>query len=385
MSSILKFIHNKLLTVLCFIVSFNYTINTEAGNLNAGIGAQPGIQSEVISSSSSPEIRDAATQIFAQTVFHVSQQQGSQLMPFVEVIGMVRDAHSIDRMGSYSDPNTYEARYSTVTGENPKNDVRWVQATRYWKASLVDSWDQLRTIWSIADAYTYGIAMSFGRFYDRVIIQAALGGALTGKNRAQKANLPVEQRMVATDESNEFSTLNIKTLRKLRLRMKKTHAARAGEAMVLVVTADEVDGMLGQNQATSQDYASVKALVHGEIGAFMGFVFVETELVPHNEGIINFQSTTGKVSKNAPASNAATVAANAGRRCFAFTAQHALCFGTNMNIFARNSERPDIHYVIQIYYAAEFGAVRKEDVRVVEVITKSSGDAEITEDLEMVA
>ena len=41
-------------------------------------------------------------------------------------------------------------------------------------------------------------------------------------------------------------------------------------------------------------------------------------------------------------------------------------------MMVRVSERADLHYNIQIYYAMEIGATRKEEVKVVEVITKDT-------------
>ena len=37
---------------------------------------------------------------------------------------------------------------------------------------------------------------------------------------------------------------------------------------------------------------------------------------------------------------------------------------------ARVSERIDTHYDTQLYYSAEMGAMRKEEVKVVEILTK---------------
>ena len=47
----------------------------------------------------------------------------------------------------------------------------------------------------------------------------------------------------------------------------------------------------------------------------------------------------------------------------------SICFGINQNILARVTERSDLHYNWQLYYASEFGAVRKEEVKVIEIVT----------------
>lgn len=381
-------------TLSCFVLSFNLKSN-EAGFFNQ-IQSTP-VQFESIYSQNNPSIVDSYVHIWGNNIYHVSQQEGSLLMPFVKMEGMVMNAKQINRIGTLNDPQLYQARGSKVVATNPKQDNRWLTAQRYWLACFVDNYDQIRTLWDIKNAYSEAMAMSFGRLYDRVIIQAALGTVWTGPNRTNTVSLPLSQRYAAfkTTTPGDLNTpmgLNLDTLMAIRLRMKKTFATKRGQSIVVAITADETDSMLQETQMTNRDYTSVLTLMSGEISAFYGFVFVETELIPANQEIFYYDVKTGKgadssykvggtgtvlVSNAASTPNTSggrrgTIAVGAAHRCFAFMSGDSLCFGINQNILARVSERNDLHYNWQLYYAAEFGAVRKEEVKVIEILTRNT-------------
>ena len=345
-----------------------------------------GVQTETMRSVGTPPINDAHVDLFANNIYHVSQQQGSMLMPFVLVEGMVMNAKQINRIGSLPDPALYTGRGSKVTATNPVNDNRWITAQRYWHACFVDKWDQLRTLWDIRNAYTQAMSMSFGRLYDRVIISAALGTVWAGPRRTVQVPLPSTQKVAPYDTTSaEGSGLNLQALMDVRKKMKKFFAAQRGSSIVMVITAEETNSLLAETKLTNRDYTTVMALMQGEISAFFGFIFVETQLVPHTDAQVYYlrknvsgigragdvitaaQHTT---ATTADAANAGTMTAGRGLRCFAFMSGDSVCFGINQNLMARVSERADLHYNIQIYFALEVGAVRKEEVKVVEIVTR---------------
>lgn len=288
-------------------------------------------------------------------------------MPFMLVEGMVMNAKSINRIGTLGDPMLYTGRGSKVTATNPVNDVRWLTAQRYWHACFVDNWDQIRTLWDIKNAYSMAMSMSFGRLQDRVGIAAALGTVWTGPSKAVQVTLPLSQKIAAfaTGEATG-SGLNLNTLMAVRKKMKKTYAVERGQSIVMVITAEETNSLLKETQTTSRDYTTILTLMQGEIAAYFGFIFAETQLIPHTSADTHYKVTDGTVTAVA---DTGKVDAGKGLRCFAFVSGESICFGINQNLMVRVSERADLHYNIQIYYAMEVGAVRKEEVKVVEIIT----------------
>lgn len=344
----------------------------EAGNFNAIIPTP--VQYEANQGVNNPNIVDHYVNLYANNVYHMSQQKGSNLMPFVSVEGLVRNAKQINRQGAMGDPHEYTGRGSNVVATNPPSDDRWVSAQRYWLATFVDSYDQIRTLYDIRNAYAEAMAMSFGRLYDRVIIAAALGTVFSGPNR-KPVVLPYRQKYVCRDDAGEFSGYNLRALMDVRWLMKKTFAIEKGGRIISTITADESYSLLDEAKIQNRDFTNILVLMEGEVSYFYGSVFVETQLIPQSSEIVHYDKTTGRVAEtaakaSATAGNRAQVAIGAANRCFAFTAGDALCFGINQNTQFTVDRRPDKHNQIQLYYSAEFGATRKEEVKVVEIVSK---------------
>lgn len=378
----MRFLLKFLLLFVSFLTMLDAALGTsevlanKAGNFNQGaLGGSTmstqGIQYEGQPSQLDPSVLDTYRDIFGNSIYHLSQQQGAVILPFVQMEGMVATQKSINRLGALPNPSQYTSRGSTVQPSNPKSDVRWLIAERYWQACFVDNFDQIRTLWDIKNGYTVALANSFGRLYDRIIIRAALGPVCVGPtsvNNRPSVMLPDSQKRVAFNkDATGESGLNILTMRTVRRRMKRTFAINKGDILVWVVTANETDDLLGVDEITSRDYTTILTLMGGEVSAFLGFAFVETELLVHNESPISYNPANGQLGTGAAFTE--TVPANQGIRTFCFVQNSALCFGMNQNMFSRISELPRHHYNWQIYYATEIGAVRKEEVQVFEVIT----------------
>ena len=326
-----------------------------------------------------PSLLDTYQEIFGNGIYHISQQKGSVLMPFVKMEGLVSTQKSINRMGVLDQPHEYVVRGSTVQPSNPEADVRWIQARRYWQACYVESWDEIRTLWDIKNAYTEALGMSFGRLFDRVVIEGALGPACVGPNTDQgRVVLPNSQKIAAygptpgaTVDAGSAATagqgLNVRTLRTVLRRMKRRHAVQAGETLIWAVTANEIDALLDDDKVINRDYTTIMTLMSGNVQAFLGFAFVQTELLPYNAEAVHYNISTGAIV-GAPGAGIGTIPAGRGIRTFCFVQGRAICFGMNQNIFSRVSELERNHYNWQIYYSTEIGATRLEEVLVHEVL-----------------
>ena len=107
----------------------------------------------------------------------------------------------------------------------------------------------------------------------------------------------------------------------------------------MVVTAKQLQNMLGVEQITSADYANVKALVQGDIDTFLGFNFIRTERL---------------------------VTDGTNRLALAFT-QNAIGLALGQDITTKISERADKNYATQVFLSMSIGATRVEDEKVVEI------------------
>ena len=111
------------------------------------------------------------------------------------------------------------------------------------------------------------------------------------------------------------------------------------EDRVFVVSPGGMDHLLNTTQATSSDYAAVKALVRGEIDTWMGFKWITSTNL----------SSSGTLTS-----------------CFAMQ-RYGLCLAMSAEPLVRTDERTDLSYSWQVYYELNIGAVRLEEARVVQV------------------
>lgn len=118
---------------------------------------------------------------------------------------------------------------------------------------------------------------------------------------------------VATTIGGAGTNMNIEKLIEAKKLLDANNVPSEGRCMI--IHANNLAGMLGETEITSADFATVKALVSGEVDTFMGFKFVT--LGDRDEGGLPLPST---------------------RTCFAFH-KDAMGMGIGMN------QKSEINYV----------------------------------------
>jgi|TARA_R110000751_G_scaffold188444_2_gene294450 hypothetical protein len=98
------------------------------------------------------------------------------------------------------------------------------------------------------------VSKSIARRMDQLCIDAMVGNAGT---------------TIATSIGGAGTNMNIEKLRATAKAMNTNNVPSEGR--YLLMHASQLDALLGEAEITSQDFASVKALVRGEINSFMGF------------------------------------------------------------------------------------------------------------------
>ena len=102
------------------------------------------------------------------------------------------------------------------------------------------------------------VSKSIARRMDQIMIDAL--NAATGTST------------VATTVGGAGTNMNIEKLRATAKAMNEKNVP--SENRRLLMHASQLDALLGETEITSQDFASVKALVQGEINTFMGFTIL---------------------------------------------------------------------------------------------------------------
>lgn len=316
------------------------------------------------------EVTKAMVDMFSANIYHLSQQEGSRLHEHCRQETQEGESKFYDRIGLRK-ARRKEGRHSDVVYDDTPHSRRMLTTEDFYSADMVDNEDKLRTIMNLENEYAKSIGMALGREMDLEIISGALGTAYEGKKGTSAVVLPNSQKIACFDPEDTEVTgfiLTIETLRKVRKSFKQKEAIMKGDKIIFACAAQQTDDLLSSTAVTSIDYNGVKTLVDGEVDTFMGFKFVETELLPFNGSVVNYNKTTGEVTT--PVASTGTYAIGEGRRCIAFTAKKAILCAQGAFVNGRITEMPGKHYSHQVYGKFNFGATRLEDVQLMEVICK---------------
>jgi hypothetical protein len=243
----------------------------------------------------STEITTAFVEQYKSNVFHLAQQKGSRLRNAVKTENVTGKAHFFERIGSTA-AEKRTSRHSDTPRMDTPHSRRKVTMDDYDWADLIDNEDKVRMLISPSSEY-------------------AMAGAWHNS-----AGLTLT-KLLSAKEIIDSSDVD------------------PDEPRYMIVTAKQLQNVLGVEQLTSADYASVKALVQGEIDTFLGFNFIRTERL---------------------------VTDGSNRLALAFT-QNAIGLALGQDITTKISERADKNYATQVFLSMSIGATRVEDEKVVEI------------------
>jgi len=233
--------------------------------------------------------------------------------------------------------------------------------------TLVDKMDQIRTLIEPTNAYAIRAVEALNHKKDDIFITAALGTAMTGEDGDVPVIFPDSQKVVCVkdDLSGDPENFNVYTLTKIQ--EKFDNADVEEEMRFLAWSSSQKQALLNRTKATSSDYASVKALTTGQINTFMGFEFVRSERLP-----FVLDPTSIEWEADGTFNAGGTYSGGAGenwRRCFAWQ-KDGMLSSIGEEQFARVKEMDTKRFSTLVYVRHSVGAVRMEEVKVVEILCK---------------
>ena len=280
----------------------------------------------------STEITTAFVEQYKSNVFHLAQQKGSRLRNAVKTENVTGKAHFFERIGSTA-AEKRTSRHSDTPRMDTPHSRRKVTMDDYDWADLIDNEDKVRMLISPSSEYAMAGAWAMGRAMDDAVIAAASGTAYSGASGGTSVALASGQKIV-----HGSAGLTLAKLLEAK-EILDSSDVDPDEPRFMIVTAKQLQNVLGVEQITSADYSSVKALVQGEIDTFLGFNFIRTERL---------------------------VTDGSNRLALAFT-QNALGLALGQDITTKISERADKNYATQVFLSMSIGATRVEDEKVVEI------------------
>ena len=248
---------------------------------------------------------------------------------------------------------SYDGWMGDTVWDSIEHLQRWLVPST-WKSALpISSKNLQQMLVDPRSEYARTIAAGMARRRDETVTAAALGAARTGAyDTTATTALPASQKILvpdATVQTNLSVQLLLDTWQKLE---EADHMMM--EERYFVTTAEQLRHLLNDDQVTSADYNTVRALAEGTVDSYLGFNFIRYEKLP--------KTTTGTSGEFEKTSN------------FAFLPSGLMegrwpdANGSN-GFTVRVDERPDKNYTWQIYATMTTGAVRTEDTKVVQVDT----------------
>lgn len=311
------------------------------------------------------QIESWRVQQYAANVYQLSQQKGSRLASLVRNETFTGKAEFFDRLGLATAQDKVGRNSDTPNLDLAHSRRMVTSLTREW-GTLVDKKDKVQNIHMPENEYAIAAQNALGRKMDEVIIKAAFGSAPTGEDGSGTQSLGTGQKVAAV-ASAALDYANPQAIRKAKLLMDK---AEVVGTRYLVHGADFLEALLSQTVVTSVDYNTVKALVSGELDTWLGFKFIHSEIVSGMTAsaldVDTFKYDTGTGLYNA----SGTVLGATDKVALAFVGD-GLIFGKNPLALARVDERSDKSYSTQVYAAMDFGAVRMEEAKCVQIIYKA--------------
>lgn len=252
--------------------------------------------------------------------------QGSYYGEKVQVVNFLGPVEFIERSTPYGDTKLTEVEHTQ----------RWIAGIEYDCAILVDRLDTLKMLYDPANPYVERMREAAARRNDEIIMDKFFATAMTGKDGTVNSAYKTGNTVLAT--ATGFTVAKLRSLRKL---IKKRHVDLRSVKPYVAVNGEAIDDLLGETQVTSSDYAAVKALVDGEVSAFMGFTFLPYE--DWNAKGIPAVSTT----RTSP--------------CWVPDGMH---YGSWQDLTVRVDNRPDKNNIKQLHATFTAGATRIDEDKV---------------------
>lgn len=298
---------------------------------------------------------------FSETIYMLSQQKTPRLFGLSRVESQASEVDSYERISPTESNDILDRHGDTPLNNTPHSRRQVVLEDADW-ADLIDRKDDIRLLIDPTNAYTLNGNAALNRKKDDIFIAAALGIARAGKKGTISVSLPDSQKIVAVDDAGGGSSkFNVFTL---TLMSAKFDAADVDEDITkyFAWSGKAKQQLLNDTKATSSDFASVKALVEGNINEFMGFLFRRSERLPVTSAATNYDAPDGQVD-----SGGGSVLAAGARRCVAW-AEDGMISSIGEELFVDVGIRRDKRMSKQIYLCHSVGAVRMEEEKILEVL-----------------
>ena len=293
------------------------------------------------------QITTAFVEQYKDNVQLLVQQKGSRLRGSVTTMDVTGRNAFVEQIGA-----TNAVLRTSRHGDSPlvstPHERRRLSLADYEWGDLVDKPDMVRTLIDPTNSYSINASWAMGRAIDDVIIASANATASTGQTGSGTQTFPTSQQIAVDFVESGSATNSGLTVAKLRdiRRVFGENDLDESETLHIIVAQQQITDLLRDDEVTSADFNTVRALVNGEINQYLGLTFHRTQRLSLNSG-------------------------TDVRTCFAW-AQSGIMLGIGEDVTARIAERSDKAFSTYVFYRMSIGAVRLEEEKVVSILCDES-------------
>ena len=283
------------------------------------------------------EITEAMVKQYADNFLLMSQQKKSRLESCVRMKpGIVGGSATVDAVGS-----TSARKRTTRNDDSPVMKTpfyrRWIDLSDYDWGDLIDEQDLQKLVTDPTSSIIASGLAALNRSKDDVIITAMGGNARTTDAGATLVALPAGQKIAVG--ATGLTMAKLISTKEILTAAEAYNEDDPEDQLYIACAARQISDLLNDDQITSSDYNTVKALVAGTIDSFMGFKFVRTQ----------------RLLK--PATT---------RFCYAWC-KSGVVFGMGQDIARELTRRADKSFAAYPYAKMSIGSTRTEEEKVVEI------------------
>jgi hypothetical protein len=301
---------------------------------------------------------------YRNNIYMLAQQKGAKLF------GKSRNEVQGSKLEFYErlapvDAVEVTTRHGDTPLLDPEHSRRACVLTDAEYGALIDDLDRVRLLINPDNAYVSNAVSALNRRRDDIFIAAALGSARTGEDGDVLVALPDTQKLVSVSEDGTTGHVGLNTFTLTNV-SERFNSEEIDPDMLKYWACGpkQIRNMLNDEQITNSDYTTVKALMEGKVNMFMGFMFVMTNRLPVTAGATTYDLVDGTVG-----AGAGTLPAGARRNIVWVEDGMISAVGkNNFGLRVSIDTRPDKRNSTQVYVVHSIGALRLEEVKVVEVL-----------------
>jgi hypothetical protein len=271
---------------------------------------------------------------FSDQVHVAAQQMKARLRGKVQVKPMSGDIFAYDGLGSVEAVEQI-GRHQPVVFSDANHTRRKIARRRFTLALPIDASDVRGALVNPESEYARACAMAMERVFDRIVVDAMFAAVLTGRDMGTSVTF-------ANDDGDTINATAGSTYAKLlestRLFLDDDVGTDVPEQMVMGISGDEHEDLMGETELVSGDFSRQYAIDKGRMISAAGY------------DLVHFA---------AAATNPILAVAGGVRDCFQMSTR-AMCVGMSKEMAVKIENRTDLNETSQVVINFELGAVRTE-------------------------